>query len=712
MSAPLKVPPMLSANPRLDRWVKFNDDRTVTVFTGRVELGQGIITAMTQIAAEELDLSFEQVRIIDADTRLTPDEGHTSGSRSISEGGSAMRSACAEIRAVLLAEAARRLDIPADRLVVEDGRITGADRIRETTYWDLPHAELLAREATGQVPPKPVSRYSVVGRSAPRLDIPDKLAGRPRFVADLKRPGMVHGRVVRPPSFGAKLVSIDEAAIRAMPGVVAVVRDGDFLGVIAEREEQAVKARKAMIAASRWNEQPLPTDATDIYRFIETRETTDTVIVERRDPAALARATRTFEARFSKPYIAHASLGPSVALATFDQGTIEVWTHSQGVYPLQRELAEVFQLPVESVIAHHVDGPGCYGHNGADDAALDAVLLARAVPGRPVMLQWMRDDEFAWEPLGPAMVVKTRAALDADGNIVDWSLDLWSNGHTQRPGVVVTTEPSVSLLAAWQLERPVPRIPQGDPAMSGGGGMARNAEVIYALPNQKVVAHRVEELPLRVSTLRALGAYANVFAAESFIDDLAQACGADPVEYRLRHMEDPRARAVIERAAQEAGWVPHQASDGTRGRGIAFAQYKNGYGYIAIVAEVVLEPEFRVTRCVAAVDVGLAINPDGILNQTEGGILQALSWTLKEQMQFDRERILSRDWETYPVLTFSEVPRVEVHLIDRRDEEPLGAGETPTGPTAAAVGNALTHAMGVRVRDLPLTRDRIIAALG
>ena len=712
MSAPLKVPPMLSANPRLDRWVKFNDDRTATVFTGRVELGQGIITAIKQIAAEELDLSFEQVRIVDADTRLTPDEGHTSGSRSISEGGSAMRSVCAEVRAVLLAEAARRLDIPADRLVVEDGRITGADRIRETSYWDLPHAELLAREATGQVPPKPVARYTVVGRSERRLDIPDKLTGRPRFVADMKLPGMLHGRVARPPSFGAKLESIDEATILAMPGVVAFVRDGDFLGVVAEREEQAVKARKAMIAGSRWTEPGIPTDASDIYRFIETRDTTDTVIVEHRDEAALARSAKIFESRYSKPYIAHASLGPSSALATFDAGGIEVWTHSQGVFPLQRELAEVFDLPVESVVAHHVDGPGCYGHNGADDAALDAVLLARAVPGRPVMLQWMRDDEFAWEPLGPAMVVKTRAAVDTAGNIVDWSLDLWSNGHTQRPGVVITTEPSVSLLAAWHLAKPVPRIPQGDPAMSGGGGMARNAEVIYALPNQKVVAHRVDELPLRASTLRALGAYANVFAGESFIDELAEACGADPVEYRLRHMQNPRARAVIELAAQKAGWVPNAKSDGTRGRGIAFAQYKNGYGYIAIVAEVVLEPEFRVTRMVAAVDVGLAINPDGILNQTEGGILQALSWTLKEQVQFDRERILSRDWETYPVLTFSEVPQVEVHLIDRRDEEPLGAGETPTGPTAAAVANALAHALGVRVRDLPLTRDRIIAALG
>jgi CO/xanthine dehydrogenase Mo-binding subunit len=298
----------------------------------------------------------------------------------------------------------------------------------------------------------------------------------------------------------------------------------------------------------------------------------------------------------------------------------------------------------------------------------------------------MRDDEFAWEPLGPAMVVKIRASLDQAGDIVDFSTDIWSNGHTQRPGVVVTTTPSSSLLAAWHLEQPIARMPQGDPSMAGGGGIARNGEALYDFPNQKVTAHRVEELPLRVSTLRALGAYANVFAIESLMDDLAKVSGADPVEFRLRHMKNPRARAVIELASQKAGWVAHEESDGTRGRGIAFAQYKNGYGYIAIVVEVALEPEFRVTRAVAAVDVGMAINPDGIINQTEGGILQSLSWTLKEGMAFDRQRITSRDWETYPVLTFSEVPLVEVHLIDRRDEP------APVLPTISRPGSCASSA--------------------
>ena len=702
---------MLRANPRLNRWIRFDADRTVTICTGKVEIGQGVITALAQIAAEELDVALDQVKMIGGDTLLTPDEGHTSGSRSIDEGGTALRHACAEARQLLIQAAAGRLDIPASKLTVDRGSISGLDYIHHVSYWDLPHADLLDRDATPGVKPKQIANHSIVGTSAQRLDIPDKVFGTPRFVADLELPGMLFGRVVRPPSYDAQLESFDAAAIRQLPGVIAVVRDGNFLGVVAEREEQAVKARTAAIAAARWQETPLPTDAADIYRYLETRQTKDSVVFATTDPQAKARAQRTFEARYARPYLAHASLGPSCALARCRDDKIEVWTHSQGVYPLQRDLAVVLGVAASSVVVHHADGPGCYGHNGADDAALDAVLLARAVPGRPVQVQWMRDDECAWEPFGPAMVIKTRAALDADGNIVDWCFDLWSNGHTQRPGTAKTAGRVCSLLAAGHLADSFARAPQGDPAMAGGGGMARNAQVLYALPNQLVTAHRVEEMPLRVSTLRALGAYANVFAGESFMDELAAAAGVDPVAYRLRHMKDPRARAVIELAAHKADWRAGETSDGTRGRGIAFARYKNGYGYFAVVIEVALEPELRVTRAVAAVDVGLAINPDGILNQTEGGIIQAISWTLKEQVDFDRERVLSRNWETYPILTFPEVPRVEVHLINRVDEEPLGAGETPTGPTAAAVNNAIAHALGIRLRELPLTRERIVAAL-
>ena len=711
MSAPVKLPGSLDANRRLDQWLRFNADGSVTIYTGKVEIGQGIVTAMAQIAAEELDVALARVRMVSGDTVLTPDEGHTSGSRSVDDGGSALRYACAEARHLLLTEASTRLDIPLNKLVVEDGSITGFDRIRKLTYWELPHAGLLAREATASVKPKPAARHTIVGTNIGRLDIPDKATGVARFIQDFELPGMLFGRVVRPPSYDAQLTSFDDAAIRKLPGVCAVVRDGNFIGIVAEREEQAVKARLAAQRAAQWKETPLPVDDAGIHDYLQSRTTKDQVILERTDAAAGARAARTLEARYTKPYLAHASIGPSCALARVDGARIEVWTHCQGVFPLRHDLAGVLDMPLENIVIHHLEGAGCYGHNGADDVALDAVLLARAVAPRPVQVQWMRDDEFAWEPYGPAMVVKTRGALDAQGKIVDWALELWSNGHTQRPNPGKTAGKVSSLIAAWHLAKPVTHRPQGDPPMAGGGGMARNSPATYDFPNQRVVAHRVEEMPLRVSALRGLGAMANVFAIESFMDEMAAAAGADPVEFRLRHMQDPRARAVIELAAQKAGWRANAPSDGTYGRGFAYSQYKNGYGHLAVAIELGLEPDMHVRRAVAAVDVGQAINPDGVINQTEGGIVQAISWTLKEQVKFDRARVTTRGWEEYPILTFPEAPEIEVHLINRPDEAPLGAGEIAAGPVPAAIANALFHALGVRVRDLPLTRERVTAAL-
>jgi nicotinate dehydrogenase subunit B len=714
MNAPAKpkLPGSLDANRRLDQWLKFEANQTVTVYTGKVEIGQGVVTAMAQIAAEELDVSLAQVRMVSGDTVLTPDEGHTSGSRSIDEGGTALRYACAEARDLFMKAAAKQLDMPADKLIVEDGVITGFDRIRKVSYWQLPHAELLAREATAAVKPKAAAQHRVVGTAVERLDIPHKATGTPRYVQDIELPGMLFGRVVRPPSYDATLTAFDADAIRKLPGVVAVLRDGNFIGVVAEREEQAVKARAAAHKAVQWKEVPIPADEAGMHEYLRTRPGNKAaVMAEHSDEAAKARAKTRLDARYTKPYLAHASIGPSCALARIDGKRIEVWSHSQGVYQLRYDLATVLKTDLESVIVHHAEGSGCYGHNGADDVALDAVLLSRAAGGRPVQVQWMRDDEFAWEPYSPAMTTDVHAALDDRGNIVDWSVELWSNGHSQRPNSVKTPAPVSSLLAAWHLETPVPKRPQADPPQAAGGGMARNAPVTYALPNERVVAHRIEEQPLRASALRGLGAICNVFAVESFMDECAAAAGADPVEYRLRHMQDPRARAVIELAAQKAGWTAGAKSDGASGRGFAFSQYKNGYGYLAVVIDLALEPDPHVTRAVAAVDVGQVINPDGVINQAEGGIVQAISWALKEQVRHDRERVLSRDWETYPILTFPEVPKIEIHLIDRPEEKPLGAGEIAAGPVPAAVANALYHALGVRLRDLPLTREKIAAAL-
>lgn len=709
MSEARKLPGTLATNRRLDQWLRFNPDLSITLSIGRVELGQGVLTAIAQIAAEELDVAFPRIRVVSGDTAIVPNEGVTSGSRSINQGGMAVRYACAEARHLLLAEASRRLGIAADRLAIEDGTITGPDRTAKLSYWELPHADLLDREATASVSPKPAARHTIVGTNVGRLDIPDKVTGTPRFVQDLELPGMLFGRAVRPPSFEAQLISFDAARVSKLPGVVAVVRDGNFIGVVAEREEQAVKARQAAIAAAKWQESPLPTDDVDIYDYLERRPSKDQVIIERIDAQARARGERQFEARYTKPYLAHASIGPSCALARTDNGRIEVWTHTQGVFGLQQELALILDMPAEHIRVHHAEGSGCYGHNAADDVVFDAILLSRAVSGRPVQVQWMRDDEFAWEPYGPAMVIKTRASLDGRGNVVDWAFDVWSNGHMHRPSSMKTTEKISSLVAAWHIADAIPRAPQVDAPLAGG--IANNAVAGYDFPNQRVVEHCVQELPLRVSSLRSLGAYANIFALESFVDELAAAAGADPVEYRLRHLKDPRARAVIELAAQKAGWQPGAVSDGTIGHGFAFARYKNLAGYFAIAIELELDQGIRVRRAVAALDVGQVINPDGVINQNEGGIVQAISWTLKEQLRFDRDRVTSRSWEEYPILTFPEVPKVEVHLINRPEEMPLGAGETTMGPTAAAIANALHHALGVRIRDLPLTRERITAAL-
>ncbi|HSC94658.1 MAG TPA: molybdopterin cofactor-binding domain-containing protein [Burkholderiales bacterium] len=700
---PRKLPGSLNANRRLDRWLRVNRDGTVTVFPGKVEIGQGILTALAQIVAEELDVALERIRLAPTDTTYSPDEGMTSGSQSITDGGTALRYASAEARDLLLQRAAAKLGVSLERLSVTDGVVTARSGGR-TTYWDLTSDDLLAREATAEIAPKPASQHTIIGKPAPRRDIPAKVSGTPIYVHDLELPGMLHGRIARPPSYEARLAGLDEAEVRALPGVVQVVRDGSFLGVIAEREEQAIRALTRLKRIARWEEATQLPEADPRFLYKETTE--DTVISEKHDGAAAARKSRTLEAEYTRPYTAHAALGPSCAVARFADGRYTVWTHSQGVFPLRRDLAPVLGVEEERVAVIHMDGAGCYGHNGADDAALDAALLARAVPGRPVRVQWMRDDEFHWEPYGPTMVVKLKGDLDAQGNIVGWTEDIWSNSHSTRPNGLG----GINLLAAWHLAQPHKPSPPRNPPLPGGGSH-RNAIPIYEFPNERVTNRLVKRMPVRVSALRALGATANVFAIESFMDELAAAAGADPVEFRLRHLKDPRARAVIETVAAKAGWRKGEKGDGARGRGIGFARYKNGACYVAEIVEVEAGNEIAVKRVWAAIDAGLVINPDGLVNQTEGGIIQAVSWALKEAIQYDRSRILTGSWSDYPILTFEESPRVEVTVVNRPDAPPLGAGEGTQGPTVAAIANAIYNAMGARLRDMPFTRERVLAAL-
>jgi CO/xanthine dehydrogenase Mo-binding subunit len=511
---------------------------------------------------------------------------------------------------------------------------------------------------------------------------------------------MVHGRIVRPPSPAATLRDVDQASVMRLPGVAGIVRDGSFLAVIAAREYQAVVAMRALAKAARWDEKPTLPAMERLFETIKALPTRDTTILDR---GAIAGAGESIQATYLRPYQLHASIGPSCAVAQFSDGGYTVWTHSQGVYPLRDALAEMLRVAKERVHCVHMEGAGCYGHNGADDVAADAALLARAMPGRPVRVQWMREDEHAWEPFGPPMIDTVRARLDPSGAVAEWQFDVWSNTHSSRPGK------AGNLLAATHLQQPfMPPPPQPIPQPEGGGD--RNAIPLYNFGNARVVHHFIPQMPLRVSALRSLGAYANIFALESFMDELARAARQDPIEFRLRHLDDPRAAAVIRLAGDRFGWNDYRRTPG-RGRGFAFARYKNLGAYAAIALDVEVQRDtglVRIRRAVAATDSGEAVNPDGIRNQIEGGIIQSLSWTLAEEVTFDATRITSVDWGGYPILRFNGVPDgIDVHVIDRPGQPFLGTGEASQGPTAAALANAVADATGVRFRELPLSRARI-----
>lgn len=702
------LPGSLEDAPFLDSWIRVDPKGAVTVFTGKAELGQGIATALQQIAAEELGLSFDTPTIVTADTGRTANEGYTAGSHSMQDSGTAIRNAAAQVREILLAEAARQMGAPAGQLRLEGGNVLAPDGNRRS-YGALAAGLSLHVEAKPESKLTDPAAFRVMGRPLPRIDIPAKVTGGEAYVQDLRLPGMLHGRIVRPPSAGARLTALDMGPAEALPGVVKVVRDGDFLAVVAEQEFQAVKAMRLLAAAAQWQEEATLPDQDRLPEALLALPAQDFPILEQYGATPSAPG-RTLEARYSRPYLMHGSIGPSCAVAQQDQdGLLTVWTHTQGVYPDRKAIAEMLGRPPEQVRCIHVQGSGCYGHNGADDAAADAALLAAALPGRPVRVQWMREQEHAWEPYGPAMVAQARATLDESGRIADWDYGVWSNTHSMRPG------PAGSLLAARHLAKPFP-VPAPRPLPQPEGGGDRNAISLYALPSARVVHHFLPDMPLRISALRSLGAQMNVFAIESFMDELALAAGADPVEFRLKHLDDPRGRDVIAAAAEAFGWAQGKPGAPGHGRGFAFARYKNLAAYCAVAVEVAVEREtgaVRVPRVVAAVDTGQVVNPDGVRNQIEGAVLQSMSWTLYESVGFDRSRITSVDWSTYPILRFDAVPdSVEVRIVDRPGEPFLGCGETGQGPASAALANAIVDATGRRLRDLPLTAARIKAAIG
>jgi nicotinate dehydrogenase subunit B len=700
------LPGSLKETPLLDAWIRVGPDGGITAFTGKAELGQGLKTALIQVVAEQLEVAPSRVTLVTADTGRTPNEGVTAGSHSMQDSGTALLNAAAQTRLLLLDAAAGDLSADVTTLTVVDGTVHAPDgSVRD--YGSLAAKLSMHVRAQPGGGLKDPATYRVMGTAMPRVDIPAKVTGGAAFVQDMRFPGMLHARAIRQPSAGAVLLGADTEAVSRMPGVVRVVRQGSYLAVVAKGEWQAIKAMRALAASAEWRETatlPVQSEAAALIRSLPTREIP---VLNWANPAAPA--VKQVSARYTRPYQMHGSIGPSCAVAVFNDDGVTVWTHTQGVYPLRTSLAQLLRLPPEKVRCVHVEGSGCYGHNGADDVAGDAALIAMAVPGSPVRVQWMREQEHTSEPYGPAMVAEVSGALDAAGNIVDWDYGVWSNTHNRRPNA------GGLLLQNAALPEPLPVPPPMPIPMPEGGG-DRNSNPIYAFSNARVVSHFVPEMPVRVSAMRGLGAYLNIFAIESFVDELALAAGADPVEFRLRHLTDERGRAVIQMAAEKFGWGGPEPLTPGQGHGFAFARYKNLGAYCAVALSLTVEHEtgqIRLGRVVAAVDSGQPINPDGIRNQIEGAMVQSASWTLYEEVRFDRHHITSTDWSGYPIMRFPAVPRsVEVHVLPRPGLPFLGTGEAGQGPMAAAIANALHNAAGVRVRDLPLSAERVKAAIG
>ncbi len=696
-----RLPGNLQTNRRLSQWLAIHPEGRVTITPGKVELGQGILTTLSQIAAEELEVDLTRIEARPASTPGSPDEGVTSGSLSTQDSGGALRHACAAARAIFLGVVAQRVGVPLEAIRIEDGIFHGpAGPIG--SYWALADQALLDCEAPAEARPRAPGERRIAGRSIPRLDLPDKVFGAARFVHDLRLPGMLHARVVRPPARGAQLATLRDGTL---PGDARVVRDGSFLAVLAATEWEAEAAAARLAARASWEaEDTLPEQALLIDWLREAAARGErSPVASRAEPAPPA--AQTLRRSFHRPYLAHASVAPSCAVARWEGETVEVFTHSQGPYNLRADLAKTLRCDPERILVHHREGAGCYGHNGADDVALDAVLAARAVPGTPVRLLWSRAEELGWSPFSPAMLVDVEADLDASGSLAGWRSHIVSNGHSSRPG----RAPEPTLLSAAMLATPFPVKPSINPAMAAGGGAPRNGVPLYRIPSLSVETTRLLEMPVRTSALRGLGATLNVWSIESVMDEAAALAGADPLDYRLRHLDDPRAIAVLRRVADLAGWAGRSRREGF-GLGIGFARYKNTGGWAAVIAEVEALERVLCRRLWIAGDVGEAVNPDGVLNQYEGGAIHGASVALLEEVRFSRRTVTSDHWDGYPILRFSEVPKVELALIDRPDQPFLGAGEASMAPTIAAIAGAITDALGIRPRQLPFTPENLARA--
>ncbi len=679
------LPGSLKKTPNINAWLEVLASGKVRVFTGKIELGQGIRTAIAQMAAEELYLPMHQVEVIMADTERSPNETYTAGSASIENSAIAVRYAAATARATLLQRAAQQFETDIEKLTLKNGFVQY--RKQRKSFSELLNGQQLSGEVKMPVSLKPKRMYELVGKAIHRSEIEKMVKAESWYVQDLRFPGMIHARISRPPSYDSRLEFLDEKALRKQfPGLQKVVVKGSFVGIMGADEFEVMQAQQWLKDHARWSVGTSLPAPKDLVTYLKSLPGETKSITKRGTLSSNA----TWKARYIKPYLMHGSIGPSCAVAWYQDGKLQIWTHSQGVYPLREALHKMLDLPLELIHVQGVAGSGCYGHNGADDVAAEAALLAMTVPGIPVRLQWSREEEHAWEPYGSAMVFEVEARLDTQGRIQEWNYELWSDTHSTRPG----GNPE-NLLPARYLEKPF--LPKQN--LEVNGGMVRNSEPYYALPNLAVTAHRFSG-PLRVSALRSLGGYGNVFAIECFMDELAEKARKDPFEFRLMHLEDTRAIAVVEKLREILSKEKNAPGEGV---GIGFARYKNTAAYCAVAARVrVIQRSMQVIKLWAVIDAGEIINRDGIINQTEGGMIQSASWTIKEQVKFDTRQPITRDWYSYPIFRMSEIPEVAVHVIDQPNEKPLGAGEAVQGPTAAALANAYYQASGGRLRELPL----------
>jgi CO/xanthine dehydrogenase Mo-binding subunit len=701
----------------VDAFLAIDPTGGVTLYSGKVDLGTGIGTALTQIVAEELDVPFARVHVIEGDTALTPAQGKTWGSLSIQNGGMQIRQAAATARHALLQEAAKRLGVSAEDLIVEQGTVRSRSGGKQVTYGELIGGKTFSLKLDKQAPLKDPATYKIVGQPVPRFDIPEKMTGQFTYMQDFKVPGMLHGRVVRPAAIGATLLSVDESWVKDVPGLVKVVRQGNFLGVVAESEWGAIRAAQKLKANwSNWEGLPEQSKLWEHVRATKVNKDDVTSNVGNAEPA-LEQAAKRLSATYNFAIHTHGSIGPSCAVAEIKDGKLTCWSSSQGTHDLRQQLAAMLSMPDTDVRAIYLEGSGCYGRNGHEDAAADAVLLARAVE-RPVRVQWMREDEHGWDPKGPPTLMDLQAGLGANGNVVAW----YSQVYVPESA---TGSVNVKLVAAELA---------GLPHETGmvPGNIIQNTAIPYTFPNIRTVAHRLAETPFRPSWIRAPGRMQNTFCNESFMDELAAAVGADPLEFRLRYLNDPRGVELLKRLASFAQWqgralsgpaspdrtslrtTKQKGGDVATGRGLTYIKYELARTYVGAVADVEVNRksgEIRVKHFAVVQDCGQIINPDGVKNQVEGNVTQTVSRVLKEEVTFDRSRVTSLNWASYPILTFPEMPDVDIDLIDRPTEKPWGVGEPSAAVVPSAIANAVFDAVGVRLRSVPFTPTKVRAAM-